>query len=421
MAYKRLRGTHDLYAEESLFFHRAESLAARVFVNFGFEEMRTPLIEEAALFSRALGADTDVVKKEMYTFEDRSRTRVALRPEGTAGIVRAYLENKLDKSCGHCKFFYAGPMFRSERPQAGRQRQFHQIGVEQLGTDSPYADAESIHCLTEYLDKAGAGGYTLKLNNLGTFEERDAYKKKLLEYARPLAKKLCEDCRGRLERNVLRVLDCKNPECRRVLEKAPPIAEGLSEASRDHYQRVLEALSQAGIPYAEDKRLVRGLDYYTKTVFEVTHPKLGAQDALAAGGRYDHLIESMGGYPAGAIGFAIGTERLRLAAAVPPGTCALPPLVFVVALGEAALKKGFELLSALRNGGMRSEMDFQSKSMKSQMRSADKRKASLVVILGDNELQKNQFILKNMQSGAQAEHPLAGAAERIGRELVVRA
>ncbi len=399
---------HDLYGDSALLFQKMEEKARDVFGRFGFREIRTPILEEKELFSRALGTETDVVQKEMYEFTDRSQTLVAMRPEGTAGVVRAYLENEFDKKEGLCKFYYSGAMFRSERPQAGRLRQFHQIGVEQLGTDSPYADAETIHALTVFLEEAGASGFEVKLNDLGTFEERKEFKKKLLEYFTPKKNNLCEDCRVRLERNVFRLLDCKVASCREIVKKSPPIIDFLTPESKAHALIVRSLLSSVGIRFSEDPFMVRGLDYYTRTVFEITHPKLGAQDALAAGGRYDRIIESFGGSAAGAVGFAVGMERL--------GMClqggetpreGVQNALFIVALGEGAMIEAFKLLSRIRMAGIPARMELSPKSMKSQMRSADKEKCAWALILGENELKSGQLALKNMKDGSQ-ESVLAG-------------
>ncbi len=412
--FKRLRGTHDIHGEDVRLFQKVEGEARRIFKLFGFKEIRTPVMEEKELFTRALGTETDVVQKEMYEFEDRSKTRIALRPEGTAGIVRAYLEDNFDKNEGLSKFYYIGPMFRSERPQAGRLRQFHQIGAEQLGTNSPYADVETIQSLTVFLDSAGAAGYKVKLNNLGTFEERIKFKEKLKEFFIPKRSSLCEDCQKRLEKNVLRILDCKVENCRVFVKQSPSIREFLTDESKNHYAKVLEGLKLAGIAHSEDVYMVRGLDYYTKTVFEISHPKLGAQDALAAGGRYDSLIESFGGSKAGAVGFAIGVERLLMClgegAGKQEGFC---PSFFIATLGEAAFKEGFKILSDLRKKGVKAVMDFEAKSLKSQMRSADKNKNRYVAILGDDELKKNILILKDMKDGSQKEMGLGNIVETL--------
>ena len=408
MSSQRLRGFKDIFGNEARLFSEAESVARRVFENFGFSEIKVPILEEKELFTRALGTETDVVQKEMYEFTDRSKIAVAMRPEGTAGVVRAYLEHSFDKNESHSKFYYLGPMFRSERPQAGRLRQFHQIGVEQLGTESPYADAETIHCLTVFLDSVGAGGYEVKLNSLGTFEERKGFKIELNKYFNLKKAELCDDCRVRLEKNVLRILDCKVESCRNVAKWSPSITNFITPDSSAHFQTVQEALKRADVSFKVDPFLVRGLDYYTRTVFEVTHSKLGAQDALAAGGRYDGLIESFGGPRVGAVGFAIGVERLL--------TCMvsekkseelLEGSYFMVMLGEAALKEGFGLLSHLRARGIKIQADFTGKSMKSQMRSADRSKCRRVIILGEDELKNKVFVLKDMKTGEQQSRPIA--------------
>lgn len=416
---QRLRGTHDIVGESALHFEKIETLARQVFTRFGFEELRTPILEEKELFSRALGTETDVVQKEMYEFVDRSKTSVAMRPEGTAGVVRAYLENGFDKSQGFAKFFYMGPMFRSERPQAGRLRQFHQIGLEHLGVTSPYADAEAIHALTVFLDEAGAGGFSLKLNNLGTFEERHEFRKKLHDFFLPRKKDLCEDCASRLDRNVFRILDCKVESCRKIVLQSPPLHNFLTPESKDHHKKVCDALTLAHVFFTEDLYMVRGLDYYTRTVFELTHPKLGAQDALAAGGRYDQLISSFGGDPAGAVGFAVGVERLLMCLDADTKDEQLkPPLFFIVTLGPEAFTEGFKLMSALRAHHVKVQMDLAPTSMKSQMRQADKIQSDFTLILGENELKSQKVALKNMKIGSQEELPLSEIVELLKKRSI---
>ncbi len=410
---QRLRGTHDIFGEDAICFEKVESLAREVFARFGFEELRTPILEEKELFSRALGTETDVVQKEMYEFTDRSKTSVAMRPEGTAGVVRAYLENGFDKSQGFAKFFYMGPMFRSERPQAGRLRQFHQIGLEYLGAQSALADAEVIHALTVFLDEAGAGGYSLKLNNLGTFDERKEFRKKLYDFFLPQKKALCEDCASRLDRNVFRILDCKVESCRKIVRQSPPLYDFLTAESKDHHRQVCEALASANVSFTEDPYMVRGLDYYTRTVFELTHSKLGAQDALAAGGRYDQLISSFGGDPAGAVGFAVGVERLLMCISSQQDAKAKAPLYFIVTLGPEAFKEGFKLTSLLRASQVKAQMDLKPSSMKSQMRQADKIQSDFTLILGENELKSQKVVLKNMKVGSQEELPLKEIVELL--------
>ncbi|OIO38274.1 MAG: histidine--tRNA ligase [Candidatus Omnitrophica bacterium CG07_land_8_20_14_0_80_50_8] len=423
MKFQRLRGTHDIYGKNALLFERVESGARQIFRRFGFAELRTPILEARELFSRALGTETDVVQKEMYEFEDRSKLAVAMRPEGTAGIVRAYLENDLDKTQGLSKFFYLGPMFRSERPQAGRLRQFHQIGVEELGTDSPYADAEVLHALLLFLDALGVKGCTLKINNLGTFEERKTwYSGGLTLYFKNHYERLCPDCQSRLTKNILRILDCKVSSCREIVLKSPSILAFLGDESKNHFSKFKDALNALDVSCLADAQamvdpyLVRGLDYYTRTVFEISHPKLGAQDALAAGGRYDHLIESFGGCPAGAVGFAIGVERLLMCLSDQAEKDEAHKLFFIVTLGEQALTEGFKMLCGLRNLGLQVFMDFAAKSLKSQMRAADKVKADFVLILGDDELKKNICTLKDMKTGEQKEIALEDAVVSLATE-----
>lgn len=419
MAFNRLRGTKDIWGEEAQRFEALGRTARRVFDAFGFKEIQTPILETKEVFTRALGDETDVVQKEMYEFKDRSGDMVAMRPEGTAGVVRAYLENHLDKTEGLAKLFYLGPMFRSERPQAGRLRQFHQIGVEMLGAESPFADAESIHCLKTFLDEAGISGYSIQLNNLGDFKEREAFSEVLRKYFEPEAASLCEDCKKRLSRNVFRLLDCKSAGCRHIAAKAPVISKHLGPESAGHFEKVCRALQSAGVSFHLNERQVRGLDYYTKTVFEVTHPALGSQDAVAAGGRYDRLIESFGGAAgSGAVGFAAGVERLLMCIDKKHlDDTVRENSFFVAVLGEAAFEEGFKLISSLRAAGLKAEMDLSAKSLKSQMRTADKARCRYVVILGDDELKKKAFTLKDMQSGEQSEVALSGALAALKKKV----
>ncbi len=402
MKIQRPRGTHDLYGKDAKRFRFVYDTARQVFEYFGFEELQTPFLEEKELFVRALGNETDVVQKEMYELEDRSGLRLALRPEGTAGIVRAYLENNFDKTEKLSKFYYSGAMFRSERPQKGRQRQFHQVGVEELGTMSPCADAEVIHCLTSLLDRLGIKGYELKINNLGTFEDRKAFQKALFKYFTPLQASLCADCQRRLESNVLRLLDCKVGSCRKLAHDSPLLNDYLQPSSQSHYAQVCQLLDEAGILYTQDRFIVRGLDYYTKTVFEVSHANLGAQDAVAAGGRYDSLIETFGGSQGGAVGFAVGVERLlMLVEETASSADEYESACFIAVLGEVAFKEGLRLLFSLRKNQVKTAMDFESKSLKSQMRTADKIKSRFVIIIGEDEIKARKFNLKDMKNGSQ--------------------
>jgi histidyl-tRNA synthetase len=408
---QRLRGFKDVYGDESLLVAQIEKAARETFRLFDFEEIRIPVLEEKVLFTRALGSETDVVQKEMYEFQDRSDVWVAMRPEGTAGVVRAYLENKIDKVNGQAKYFYVGPMFRSERPQAGRLRQFHQIGVEQLGFSSPQSDAETILCLTTFLTKLGIRGFRVKLNNLGTTEDRNVLRERLNASFKNCLGEFCIDCKKRYEKNVFRLLDCKVPECRKAVRSTEWIKAGepllgpqVSKDSFDHFAAVCDSLRSVNCEFEIDPFMVRGLDYYTKTVFEVTHPGLGSQDALAAGGRYDNLIETFGGQAAGAVGFAIGIERLILSTPFTRDAKTQP--IFIAALGEDAFRLGFVVLNALRRLGIPSVMETRVRSLKSQLRVAEKRGARYVVLLGEDEIARKVFILKDMQAAADAERQI---------------
>lgn len=419
---QRLRGFKDTFGDESLLITQIEKIARETFGLFDFEEIRLPILEEKTLFSRALGTETDVVQKEMYEFQDRSDVWVALRPEGTASVVRAYLENKIDKINGQAKYFYLGPMFRSERPQAGRLRQFHQIGVEQLGFSSPQSDAETILCLTTFLTKLGITGFRVKLNNLGTVEDRNVLRERLASTFKSRLDEFCIDCKKRYEKNVFRLLDCKVPECRAAVRRTdwietgkPLLGPDVSKESYDHFEAVCASLKTVNCAFEIDPFMVRGLDYYTKTVFEVTHPNLGSQDALAAGGRYDNLIETFGGQAAGAVGFAIGIERLILSTPFTREAKTRP--IFIAALGEDAFRLGFVVLNALRRLGIPAIMETRVRSLKSQLRVAEKRGIRYVVLLGEEEIAKKIFVLKDMQAASeetrQVEYDLDSLMERF--------
>jgi len=384
---------------------RLERCSAEIFETFGYREIRTPLLEEKALFVKSIGDETDIVTKEMFAFRDRGGRDVALRPEGTAPIVRAYLEANLHKTAPFQKFYYIGPMFRAERPQAGRMRQFHQIGAEAIGSHDPAIDAEMILLMMTVLDASRLKGQTLRLNNLGCRSDKARLSKKLKELFSGKKALLCEDCRKRLETNPLRVIDCKKENCRSVVRGALASLEFLCPNCAGHFSVVRKYLDLAGVQYVIDPYIVRGLDYYTGTVFEVSHPDLGAQDALGAGGRYDNLVSDLGGPSLGAVGFALGVERMLIAAAKQGATAfagKTPPPVFIATLGEEARKKGFELVNALRSVGVACEMDYEGKSLKAQMRKADDMCAPLVVIVGDDELKSGSAVIRDMKSKEQS-------------------
>jgi len=401
---KAIRGMKDILPPETGRWQRVEAIAREVFDLYGYQELRLPLLERTELFARSIGADTDIVAKEMYTFPDRHGESLTLRPEATASVVRAVLENRLERGPGVKKYYTIGPMFRYERPQKGRYRQFHQINCEALGTDAPELDAEVILMLMDLLKRLGLTRVRLLLNSLGCPECQVDFKARLSLF---LAGKVgwCPDCQRRRETNPLRVLDCKSQHCQDLIKKAPVLKDCLCEACASHYARVQELLKEFQVPYEENPRLVRGLDYYTRTAFEVAASGLGAQDAVAGGGRYNGLARDLGGPDLPSIGFAIGEDRLL---EVLPTEVGQGPnqKVFLAALGGAARERAFRLLQELRGQGLAAEMDFEDRSLKAQMSLADRLGAAHVVILGDRELEQGQATLRRMADGEQQQVPL---------------
>jgi len=410
-----LRGTADILPGEVEAWQQLETAARQLFHRYHYQEIRTPLLEEAGLFQRSVGETTDIVQKEMYVFEDRGGRPIALRPEATASVVRAYLEHHLDKTAPFSKLYYLGPMFRAERPQAGRLRQFHQVGVEALGAESPFVDAEVILLLDHLLREWGITGHRIGLSTLGCREDKQRSASALRQRLTPLAKQLCEDCQARLTRNVFRVLDCKVDACRTLAWQGGAVLSICADCQR-HFDTVKQLLQRSGVAYDDTQRFVRGLDYYTRTVFEVAHDALGAKDVLGAGGRYDHLIEELGGPKLGAVGFAVGVERSLIvqqkhqaAAAAPTARAAGPPAplaerragVFVVSIGETAQQPAWDLVARLRRDGVAAEWDPESTSLKSQMRTADRLGFRHVALLGESELADHTVTLKDLSTGSQ--------------------
>ena len=409
---KTLRGMKDILPEEASLWQHVEEAAKEIFATFGYREIRTPALEETILFTKSIGEGTDIVQKEMYTFKDKGGRKISLRPEGTAPIVRSYIEHSLDKIESLTKVFYVGPMFRSERPQAGRQRQFHQIGAEAIGSFSPYVDAELIYLMKTYLDKIGLSGYTIKINALGCTKDKAKIKKELTTFLRGKANLLCKDCKIRYKKNILRIFDCKEQTCRTLLRTAPKMIDNICEDCGGHFESVKSALESLGVKYVVDPYIVRGLDYYTKTAFEITHPNLGSQDAIGAGGRYDNLIRDTGGPKIGACGFALGQDRLIMALGEDK-KIALSLDVYIACLGEAPYKEGFKLCNNLRHNKISAEIDYQKKSLKAQMRQANKKNARYVAILGEDELQKGSIALRNMSNGEQREVKIDNFIEEV--------
>jgi len=406
-------GTEDILPEQAAVWQQVEGTARAVFARYGYGEIRTPVFESTRLFVRSIGEATDIVEKEMYTLGSGDDS-LTLRPEATAPVVRAYLEHNLHKTRAFQKLYYIGPMFRHERPQAGRKRQFHQIGVEAIGASDPLLDAEVIALACHFFGELGLGGYRVRLNSIGTPESRAGYRELIKAELGAQAAKLCPDCRRRLDRNVFRVLDCKREGCIAVSRGLPRILDHLPEAERSHHGSVCEALRSAGVAFEEDAYLVRGFDYYTGTVFEITHGALGAQDAVCGGGRYDRLIADLGGPELGAVGFAIGVERVLMGLAATAQAVAPPPLdLYIVTMGAPARGTAFAHLCALRRAGLLADTDYEGRSLKAQMRTANKLGARFVTVLGDDELASGTLTLKEMATGEQTQ--LAGIEAVIGR------
>jgi histidyl-tRNA synthetase len=391
----------DAWPGEARKWQRIEAVAREVLFAFGFGEIKTPVLEKTELFARSIGEATDIVEKEMYTFADRSGDSLTMRPEATAGLVRAFVESKTYAQPGPHKLFLIGPMFRHERPQKGRLRQFHQIDVEVLGDGGPQSDAELIVMLAHLLARLGLSGVKIKLNSLGCPACRPTYRKALSDCLDSRRGKLCDDCRRRLDTNPLRVLDCKVESCQEAAQGAPAMSEHLCQECQDHFGAVKSLIGAAGVDYELDKRLVRGLDYYTRTTFEAIAGDLGAQNAVAGGGRYDGLIEMLGGPVQGAIGFAFGLERLALL--LPDEEEAPAPALYIAAMGEEARAWAFTAAADLRRAGVWVELTPEDKSLKAQLRRANKMNSAKVLILGPDELTAGKAQIKDMATGEQNE------------------
>jgi histidyl-tRNA synthetase len=417
---KAVRGTRDLLPPETALWNRIEATARDVFARYNFGEIRTPVFEDTSLFARGVGEETDIVSKEMYTWEDRARAQsekpqsLTLRPENTAGVVRAYIEHKLGETGQLQKLYYIGPQFRRERPQKGRYRQFSQIGAEVIGpvsagSESPLRDAEVLEMLATLLDELGITGWTLELNSVGSSADRARYNEALKAALVPVVSQMCVDCQRRAATNPLRVLDCKVPADQPIIETLPMIADSLDEESKAHFAAVTAALDEAGVPYTRNQRLVRGLDYYTRTTFEFTHGGLGAQNALLGGGRYDGLSEAIGGPKAPGIGFAMGEDRLVLT--LQTLEAAAPQLAdgYIAPLGEALNAAALGLARELRRQGLWIELGEGSFRLKKSFDAADKT-ARAIIILGEDELQSGILTVKNFSTGAQTKVPRAELA-----------
>ena len=404
MGLQALRGTADLLAEDVKRWSAVEHTAKRFARLYGYQELRTPLIEDAALFLRSVGETTDIVQKEMFRFEDRGGHEIVLRPEATASVVRAYLEHNLHKTQGFTKLFYLGPMFRAERPQAGRFRQFHQYGVEAIGSASAWVDVEVIVLCMHILRECGVANASVWLASMGCRDDQERSATKLRERLAPFKSKLCKECQARFEKNVFRVLDCKNPTCHEIAWSFKGSPFLLCDACTAHFDEVRRGLKDARVPFDDTKVFARGLDYYTRTVFEVRAQGLGAQDAVAAGGRYDRLVEELGGPSMGAVGFAAGIERVLMAVAHsrPAMEPAAPRRGLYLAVAQPTLlNEGFRFVQQLREHNLCAMMDYDGKSLKSQLREADKAGCQFVAILGEAELKQRSITLKDLEQGNQ--------------------
>lgn len=413
------RGTKDIMPADVKAWRYLEETMRKICAQYGYKEIRTPVFEHTELFLRGIGETTDVVEKEMYTFNDRGNRSITLRPENTASAVRAYIEHKLYAEPAPTKLFYIGPMFRYDRPQAGRYRQFHQFGIEALGVQGPNIDAEIILLAVQILQSLGLKDLKLKINSVGCPKCRPLHREKLQEFFKPHFDELCKDCQSRYDRNPLRLLDCKNPHCQELGIGAPSLEECLCDECREHFEGLKQLLTAAGIEYEVDHNLVRGLDYYTKTAFEIQYKPLGAQSAVCGGGRYDGLIEEVGGPATPGIGFAMGMERVLLAL---ESQNLLPDVqeamdVFAVCPNQEYFPTVFKTVIDLRRVGLKAEFDFQGRSMKAQMKQANRVNAKYVLIFGEDEFARGQVVLRNMSTSEQKEIAITDIITNLQTEV----
>jgi len=401
-AIKRPKGVNDILTSETAVWRKIEETAEKIFSLYGYKEIRPPIFEKSELFSRGIGEGTDVVEKEMYSFKDRGKRLFTLRPEGTASVVRLFIENKLYSERPVNKLYYIGPMFRAERPQAGRYRQFHQIGVEIFGPDSPWMDAEAIYMLYNFFEELEVKNNVIELNSVGCAKCRGPYQDKLRTFLTQNKESLCEECEKRKDKNPLRAFDCKHPDCKNIMFNAPLLPSEICEECHKHFQQTLEAIDSYGVKYKKNPLLVRGLDYYTKTAFEIVNSTLGAQNAIAGGGRYDGLVKLLGGPDIKGFGFALGVERLKMVLdATKKAELKKERTVFVLLLCDGAIPSAIKISKELRSKGIITEMSSEIKSLKSQMKRAGKDGADFVIILGEEELLKKEAIVRNMSSSSQ--------------------
>ncbi len=419
MKYTLPRGTFDILPQDAYKWEYVSNIFKETAYTYNFKQIITPIFERADLFERSVGDTSDIVQKEMYKFSDKKGRIFALRPEGTASVVRAYIQNNLGKNNNDIKLFYMGPMFRYDRPQKGRYRQFYQYGVEYLGNDHPYIDAEVISFAYNFLLKLGLQNFSLEINSIGNKKSSENYNKVLIEYFTPHYNELCPDCQTRLNKNPKRILDCKVPTCKKIAENAPSMLDYLDGESKEHFEKVQHYLTLLNIPFTVNPKIVRGLDYYTKTAFEIINNNLGAQNALLGGGRYDGLVEELGGKPVSAIGFAGGFERLILSMEQENLSFGKPlkPEFYFVAIGEKPKEKAISIINKLRQKGFKIEFLIDKTSFKSQLKTADKMNIEHALILGENELEAGNLIVKNMKTGEQEVISIENSEEILTRFL----
>ena len=417
MEIKAIRGFNDILPGEIGKWQFVEKTAREVFEGFGFSEIRIPILERTELFSRGIGEATDIVEKEMYTFLDKSGNSLTLRPEATASMARAYLEHQIYSFDPVAKLYCIGPMFRYERPQKGRYRQFYQIDAEVFGVENPMVDAEVIVMLIHFLERVGLEKLELQINSLGCRACRPRYREELKVFLTEKSFQLCDDCQRRLQANPLRIFDCKVETCQETIANAPRVTDFICEECQSHFNRVKEYLELAGLTYVMNPRMVRGLDYYTRTAFEVVSYQLGSQNAVTGGGRYDDLFQEIGGFDSPGIGFAIGMERLISLLPKEREFIEYPHL-FIAAVGQETGREAYRMVNQLHLEGIRAELDYEGKSLKSQMRRADKLKARYVLILGEEELKRGTAVLRNMESKIQEEIPVQDIVNTLRKKIL---
>ena len=415
MLTKAPKGTKDMMPEEAYKWHYIEEAFAEICANYGYSEIRTPMFEHTELFKRGVGDTTDIVQKEMYSFQAYGKRNITLKPEGTASVVRAYTEHKLFAGPQPVKFYYNIPCFRYEKPQSGRLREFHQFGIETFGTSDMLADAEIISLADEFLKKMGIIDIELRINSVGCPECRKVYREALRGFLKPRYDELCDTCKDRYERNPMRILDCKSPVCSEIVKDAPVMLDYLCDDCKAAFEELKENLDAMGIEYKVDTGIVRGLDYYTKTAFEFVTEKIGAQGTVCGGGRYDHLVEEVGGPSTPGVGFGLGKERLLLTMEACGADIPQPQGadVFIAVMGEDAKKAGLRLLKELREKGLKAQMDIMGRNIKNQFKYADRIKAKKTVIIGQDELESGAYAVKDMATAQQVIIPASDIAEEL--------